>query len=130
VLVLTVRIIGLTIILVLVLSLQNDLLAQDPSLNARISSLEAQSTQLRSLVSRLESQVNQLESSRFQGSSRALTLPPKASSPPPSAPGKPIAPGDPRFERLATLVIEQQEQINTLEIRLEQLEAKVLPAKR
>lgn len=127
---LTVRILSLTIILVLVLNLQNSLLAQDPSLNARISSLEAQSVQLRSLVSRLESQVNQLESSRFQSPSGALTPQPNATSPPLSASGKPIAPRDPRFERLATLVIEQREQINQLEVRLERLEAKILPTKR
>jgi BMFP domain-containing protein YqiC len=126
--VLTVRILGLTIILVLVLNLQNGLLAQDPSLNTRISSLEAQSTQLRSLVSRLESQVNQLESTRFQGPSKAPPLSPKASPSLPS-PGKPVSPADPKFERLATLVIEQRERINDLETRLARLEANVLPAK-
>jgi BMFP domain-containing protein YqiC len=98
-------------------------------LNARISSLEAQSVQLRSLVSRLESQVNQLESSRFQAPSKAPSIPPKPSLPPSSS-EKPILPSDPRFERLATLVIEQRERINELETRLGQLEKDVLPPKR
>jgi outer membrane murein-binding lipoprotein Lpp len=78
------------------------------SLAARVSRLETENFQLRSRLNRLESQLGQVN--RFPPSSPSLNLP-----------ENPPAVTDPMFDRLATLVIELKERVQSLEAEVAQL---------
>ena len=111
-------IICLALILGLVL-LPRLTLAQSPGLlESRIARIEAENFQLRSQVSRIESQLAQLS-----GRTR----------PQPSTPNQPVpqisyrtnrrqvSSSDPMFDRLATLVIELKERVQSLEAQVGEL---------
>lgn len=96
-------------------------LAQSPGLlESRIARIEAENFQLRSQVSRIESQLAQL-------SGRPLSSPQKPS---PNLPAprissrtnrRQVSSSDPMFERLATLVIELKERVQSLEAQVAEL---------
>lgn len=102
-------------------------LAQSPPfLESRIARLESENFQLRSQVNRIESQLAQLT-----GQS---TVPRRETPPLPQKPNPNQSPSqsrsrtnrqplssDPMFERLATLVIELKERVQTLEAQVAQL---------
>lgn len=96
-------------------------LAQAPGLlESRMARIEAENFQLRSQVSRIESQLAQL-------SGRPLSSPQKPSpnSPAPQISSRTnrrqVSSSDPMFERLATLVIELKERVQSLESQVAEL---------
>jgi len=83
--------------------------AQSIGLESRLSRLEAEVFQLRSRLSNLESQISRVD----------------RSAPSPSLPSlrqQTINPSSEMFDRLATLVIELKERVQTLEAKVFQLE--------
>lgn len=96
-------------------------LAQSPGLlESRMARIEAENFQLRSQVSRIESQLSTL-------SGRPLSSPQKPSpnSPAPQVSSRTnrrqMSSSDPMFERLATLVIELKERVQSLESQVAKL---------
>jgi len=90
--------------------------AQSIGLESRISRLEAEIFQLRSRLSNLESQV-----SRSNPPSRTPSSTPTPQIPSPRQ--TKIPPSPEMFDRLATLVIELKERVQTLEDKVADLEA-------
>jgi len=90
--------------------------AQSIGLESRISRLEAEIFQLRSRLSNLESQV-----SRVNQPSRTPSSTPTPQIPSPRQ--SKIPPSPEMFDRLATLVIELKERVQTLEDKVAELEA-------
>lgn len=89
-------------------------------LESRISRVEAQNFQLRSRLNRLESQL--ARASRSPSSPGTPRRAPEIDLPSPPPPlGTPIS-DDPMFDRLATLVIELKERIQTLEKQVAELQ--------
>ncbi|MDM9379732.1 hypothetical protein QUB80_03330 [Chlorogloeopsis sp. ULAP01] len=90
--------------------------AASQQVESRLSNLEAD-------FRRLEAQVNQLQSQRGQprSPSPTTTLTPRQTSP-----GRNLSPQerDKMFDRLATLVVELKQQVNTLEERVVKLESR------
>ncbi|MFB6276595.1 MAG: hypothetical protein ABEI32_10695 [Halothece sp.] len=91
--------------------------AQGIGLESRMSQLESEIFQLRSRLSNLESQI-----SRANPPSRQPSQRPDIPSPSPRR--QTIPPSDEMFDRLATLVIELKERVQTLEKKVAKLEAK------
>ena len=91
--------------------------AQSIGLESRISRLETELFQVRSRLSNLESQISRVE--------RPAPTPSPTRSPQRSSPRQPtISPSPEMFDRLATLVIELKERIQTLETKVAALEEK------
>jgi len=90
--------------------------AQSIGLESRISRLEAEIFQLRSRLSNIESQV-----SRVNQPSRTPSSTPTPQIPSPRQ--TKIPPSPEMFDRLATLVIELKERVQTLEDKVAELEA-------
>ena len=94
-------------------------LAQEPAfLESRIARLEAENSQLRSQVSRIETQLTQL-------SGRPLSQPSSPNQPVPQITPRTnrrqVSSSDPMFDRLATLVIELKERVQSLEAQVAKL---------
>lgn len=93
-------------------------LAQSSSaLESRISRLEVDNYQLRSQISRLESQLSEL-------SGRSASQTPSPNKPPPPVPprsNRQVLSSDPMFNRLATLVVELKERVQSLEAQVAEL---------
>jgi uncharacterized protein YceH (UPF0502 family) len=119
-------IICLTLILGFVL-LPRLTLAQAPGLlESRIARIEAENFQLRSQVNRIESQLAQLTGRSTAPRQETPPLPQKPSPNQPasqsrSRTNRQALSSDPMFERLATLVIELKERVQTLEAQVAQL---------
>lgn len=80
-------------------------------LEARLSRLESENVVLRSQLNQLQSQISRLAPA-------AGITPPRSSTRPPTPqirPGESALAEDPAFKRLATLVIELRERVDTLE---------------
>ncbi len=92
--------------------------AQSIGLESRISRLEAEIFQLRSRLSNLESQV-----SRVNQPSRTPASTPTPAPQIPSPNRTTVPPSPEMFDRLATLVIELKERVQTLETQVAALEA-------
>ena len=95
--------------------------AQSPGLlESRISRIEAENFQLRSQVSRIESQLAQLSGRPFSSPQK-----PSPNSPAPRISSRTnrrqVSSSDPMFERLATLVIELKERVQSLESQVAEL---------
>lgn len=90
-------------------------------LDSRLSRLEAENFQLRARLNRLESQISR----EFRQPRAQLTPPRRTETAPSVAPSPGTLSDDPMFERLATLVIELKERIQTLEQQVAQLQAEV-----
>lgn len=90
-------------------------------LDARISRLEAENFQLRARLNRLESQISRVS----RQTSPQVTPPRRTETAPPVSPSPGPLSDDPMFERLATLVIELKERIQTLEQQVAELQAEV-----
>ena len=111
-------IICLTLILGLVL-LPRLTLAQAPGLlESRIARIEAENFQLRSQVSRIESQLAQLSGRPIPQPSTPNRAVPQISS---RTNRRQVSSSDPMFERLATLVIELKERVQSLEAQVTEL---------
>ncbi|GAB4174528.1 MAG: hypothetical protein Fur006_04390 [Coleofasciculaceae cyanobacterium] len=102
-------------------------LAQSPPfLESRIARLESENFQLRSQLNRIESQLAQLTGQSTASRRETPSLPQKP-SPNPSASqsrsrtNRSALSSDPMFERLATLVIELKERVQTLEAQVAQM---------
>jgi len=90
-------------------------------LSARISRLESEFFMVRSQINSLESQVSRL-SNRIDFS--GISSPTEPAIIPLPQPEVTEYPNKEQFDRLATLLIELKEQINSLETRFDHLEAK------
>ncbi|MEB3337161.1 MAG: hypothetical protein VKJ46_06860, partial [Leptolyngbyaceae bacterium] len=109
--------------LLLFLNTLGDSVSAQSSINleSRLSILESENLQLRNQVNRLESLISGVNRGTAQVPRSDLPSTPNA--PPPY---RAIAPKDPMFDRLATLVIELKERLDKLDTRLTQLEKRAL----
>ncbi|HEY9832891.1 MAG TPA: hypothetical protein V6D26_20220 [Stenomitos sp.] len=113
-------IICLALILGLVLLPRLTLAQASGVLESRIARIEAENFQLRSQVSRIESQLAILSGRPLSSAQRLnRNIPtPQISS---RTNRQPVSSSDPMFERLATLVIELKERVQSLESQVAQL---------
>lgn len=96
-------------------------LAQVPAfLESRIARLEAENFQLQSQVNRIESQLVQLSGRPLSSSQRPNPNPPTPQISPRNN-RRQVSSSDPMFERLATLVIELKERVQSLEAQVTEL---------
>lgn len=113
-------IICLALILGLVLLPRLTLAQASGVLESRMARIEAENFQLRSQVSRIESQLATLSGRPLSSAQRLNrnTPTPQISS---RTNRQPVSSSDPMFERLATLVIELKERVQSLESQVAQL---------
>ena len=104
-----------------------------PVSSQSVTGLNAEISSLRTRINRLESEVRNI---RASGSAPGLPyeLPEREAidreiENPPVVNDRPIGKSDPLFERLATLIIELKEDVNSIENRLDALEGKVISSK-
>lgn len=91
-------------------------------MSARLNRLESEFFLVRSQINSLESQISRINNRLDFAQTRPPTEPARIPLPQPeSLP----SPNQQQFERLATLLIELKEQMNTLEARFSQLEAQL-----
>lgn len=93
-------------------------------LESRVSRIEGENAQLRSQISRLETQVDRLLNRSDFPRPQPNTLPTPTPSPSPTprrANSRQTISTDPMFQRLANLLIELKERVNTLEAEVAQL---------
>ncbi len=82
-------------------------------LETRVSRLESETIQLRSQLSRIESQLAQLAGGRVPSNRPAPSIPSRSN--------RQVSSSDPLFDRLATLVIELKQRVQSLEAQVAEL---------
>lgn len=110
----TIGITCLAIIFAFVILSSRTLAQSSLALESRVSALESENFQMRSQISQIESQLATL-------SGRSSPSPIRVPSQTPSRTNRQASSSDPMFNRLATLVIELKERVQTLETQVAEL---------
>lgn len=110
-------VLAIALIFALTILSSRTLAQSSAALESRISRVESDNFQLRSQIANLEAQVATLKG---QSSSHPIPIRPQAPLVPPRA-NRQVTSSDPMFDRLATLVIELKQRVQSLEAQVAQL---------